>query len=200
MHSKYKAVWLFFGLLIGLLIISNNSITQTSESNSTNSLAGVELERVAPMRTEEPVEQLLPEFDFDNPPVLRQPILVPELNSAVLSSGFSLPFDETGNNVGAVYPDSDITFSFELEGNEHDIVDFSFRRLRGNLNLSIAIMSSENDIVFRANLVTSELLSTRFTLPTTGEYVIAVYRIDLIPPDEPEDTIFVLNGTINPQD
>jgi hypothetical protein len=69
----------------------------------------------------------------------------------------------------------------------------------GNLNLCLIVLSPDNKIVFQASLVTSESLTTRFTLPTAGTYTICVFRIDLLPPDSPQPTAFQVQATLSPQ-
>lgn len=40
------------------------------------------------------------------------------------------------------------------------------------------------------------LLVTNFTLPSTGQYTIGVFRIDLVPVENPQPTQFRLSGTL----
>ena len=50
--------------------------------------------------------------------------------------------------------------------------------------------------LFQASLVTSESLSTRFTLPEAGQYTIGVFRISLVEPEEVQTTVFQLMGSL----
>jgi len=61
-----------------------------------------------------------------------------------------------------------------------------------------ALLSADNQVVFQASLITSDTLTTRFTLPTAGTYTIGLFRIDLLPPDAPEATAFQITATLNP--
>jgi hypothetical protein len=79
-----------------------------------------------------------------------------------------------------------------------EILDLTFTRLSGNLNLGLVVLSVDNQVVFQASLVTSQTLSTRFTLPSAGTYTIGVFRIDLLPPAAPEATAFQLQASLNP--
>ncbi len=63
------------------------------------------------------------------------------------------------------------------------------------MNLGLVVLSASNEVFFQASLVTSEALSTRFTLPVAGQYPIGVFRISLVEPDEVEPTVFQLKVT-----
>jgi hypothetical protein len=100
--------------------------------------------------------------------------------------------------VGTITPgNSDIT-AFNFEANAGDVMQLDFNRLAGNLNLGLVILSANNEVVFQSSLVTSQTLSTRLTLPSAGQYTIGVFRIDLLPPANPEATAFQITGTLNP--
>jgi hypothetical protein len=99
---------------------------------------------------------------------------------------------------GAVTPNGGEILGYTLDAAAGDTLDLTFTRLSGNLNLGLAVMSPENQIVFQASLVTSQTLNTRFTLPSTGTYTIGVFRIDLLPPAAPEATAFQLQAALNP--
>jgi len=99
---------------------------------------------------------------------------------------------------GAVTPTGSEILGYTLDANAGDKLDLSFARLSGNLNLGLVVLSAENQVVFQASLVTSETMSTRLTLPNTGQYTIGVFRIDLLPPAAPEATAFQVQGTLNP--
>ncbi len=63
------------------------------------------------------------------------------------------------------------------------------------MNLWLVVLSENNEVFFQASLVTSELLSTTFTLPDVGAYTIGVFRISLVEPDDVEPTVFQLRGS-----
>jgi hypothetical protein len=64
------------------------------------------------------------------------------------------------------------------------------------MNLGLVVLSENNEVFFQASLVTSESLSTTFTLPTAGEYTIGVFRISLVEPEDVEPTVFQLRGSL----
>jgi hypothetical protein len=76
------------------------------------------------------------------------------------------------------------------------------------MNLGLVVLSAENEVFFQASLVTSESLSTTFTLPTAGAYPIGVLHINLVEPglmqraalrqqrDEVEPTVFQLRESL----
>lgn len=85
---------------------------------------------------------------------------------------------------------------FTLNATAGDTLDLSYARVSGNMNLGLVVLSANNDVFFQASLVTSESLTTTFTLPEAGEYTIGVFRISLVEPDEIEPTVFQLLGGI----
>ncbi|MEZ4670318.1 MAG: hypothetical protein R3E39_20620 [Anaerolineae bacterium] len=99
---------------------------------------------------------------------------------------------------GAVAADGNIILGYTLDAAANDTLALSFTRLSGNLNLGLVVLSADNKIVFQASLVTSSELTTKFTLPSVGQYTIGVFRIDLLPPAAPEPTAFQLQATLNP--
>ena len=86
---------------------------------------------------------------------------------------------------------------FTLDANADDVLDLSYKRKSGNLNLGLVVLSATNQVVFQASLVTSESLATRFTLPEAGQYTIGVFRINLVNPDKPQPTAFQLLASLN---
>ena len=58
--------------------------------------------------------------------------------------------------------------------------------------MNLGLVALSENIFFQASLVTSESLSTTFTLPEAGEYTISVFRISLV---EPEPKVFQLKVT-----
>ncbi len=99
---------------------------------------------------------------------------------------------------GAITPTGGEILGYTLNASADDVLDLTFTRLSGNLNLGLVVLWADNQVVFQASLVTSETLSTRFTLPSAGQYTIGVFRIDLLPPAAPEATAFQLQATLNP--
>jgi len=64
------------------------------------------------------------------------------------------------------------------------------------MNPGPVVLSEKNEVFFQASLVTTESLSTRFTLPAAGQYTIGVFRLSLVEPVQVELTVFQLKGTI----
>jgi hypothetical protein len=93
-----------------------------------------------------------------------------------------------------VIPTSNEILGFTLDAAAGDTLDLSYTRVSGNMNLGLVVLSASNEVFFQASLVTSEALSTRFTLPVAGQYTIGVFRISLVEPDEVEPTVFQLKG------
>lgn len=109
-----------------------------------------------------------------------------------------IPLPSGVSMAGAITPTGGEIMGFTLDASANDILDLSFTRISGNLNLGLVVLSVDNKVVFQASLVTSQTLNTRFTLPSAGTYTIGVFRVDLLPPDAPEATAFQVQGTLNP--
>ena len=122
----------------------------------------------------------------------------PGLSPVDFSNAIFLPFNIGAPNNGGIAPGFDAVFGFTVDAHANDTFALDFKRLAGNLNLGMAVLSPDNKIVFQASLVTSDTLSTQFTLPIDGTYTIGVYKIDLLPPAAPENTAFQITGTLNP--
>ncbi|MBC6936765.1 MAG: hypothetical protein DWB42_13120 [Chloroflexi bacterium] len=115
------------------------------------------------------------------------------------------PVDFTGvqakpitEGFGAVTPSGGEVFAFALNASGGTNLDLTVTRLSGNLNLGLVVLSANNEVVFQASLVTSQTLNTRFTLPAAGQYIIGVFRVDLLPPAAPEATAFQVQAALNP--
>lgn len=93
---------------------------------------------------------------------------------------------QTGNEI--------LAYTFEVDAGVP--VDVSFTKLSGNLNIGMVILSPDNQVVFQASLITSETLATRLTLPSNGQYIVGVFRVDITPPLVPEPTAFQV--TVSP--
>ncbi len=122
----------------------------------------------------------------------------PGLKPIDFSNVISLPLIVDVPMTGAMTPAGGEILGFLFEANAADILQLDFVRLSGNLNLGLIVLSANNEVVFQSSLVTSETLSTRLTLPSGGQYTIGVFRIDLLPPANPEATAFQITGSLNP--
>ncbi|MBZ0294906.1 MAG: hypothetical protein K8L99_20255 [Anaerolineae bacterium] len=91
---------------------------------------------------------------------------------------------------GAVTPTGGEIIGFTLDAEEGDVIDLNLTRLSGNLNLGLVMLSADNQVVFQASLIISDTLFTRLTIPSTEQYTIGVFRVDLLPPDAPQATAF----------
>ena len=120
----------------------------------------------------------------------------PGLNPVDFGNAFRVPFNLGHVNEGEIPPTGDTVLGYKFEATSGNVLELSYTRISGNLNLGLVVLSADNQVVFQTSLVTSDTLSTRFTLPITGEYTIGIFRIDLIPPSSPEPTAFQIQGTL----
>jgi hypothetical protein len=130
---------------------------------------------------------------------------LPDVASAFTGTGFpglapvdfadavTVPLLLDEKMTGVIPLDNQI-LGFTLDAAAGDTLDLSYTRVSGNMNLGLVVLSENNEVFFQASLVTSESLSTRFTLPVAGPYTIGVFRISLVEPAEVEPTVFQLKG------
>ncbi len=99
---------------------------------------------------------------------------------------------------GGVTPTGGEILGYLINGNEGDVLEIQFTRLSGNLNLGLVVLSQNNELAFQASLITTNSLTTQLTLPSTGDFTVGIFRVDLLPPDDPESTTFQIQTVINP--
>jgi hypothetical protein len=116
----------------------------------------------------------------------------PGLDPVDFSDITKIPLIEGVPLSGIITPTGNEIIGFTYDSQANTVLDLAFARLTGNLNLGIVVLSPENEVVFQVSLITSNTFSTQVVLPTAGEYVVAVFRIDLRPPQAPEGTAFQL--------
>ncbi|MBZ0294905.1 MAG: hypothetical protein K8L99_20250 [Anaerolineae bacterium] len=114
----------------------------------------------------------------------------PGLAPVDFTNGVTIPFTAGAPNVGSLSPGFEGVFGFTLDANSGERYSFEFTRMSGNINLGIAILSPDNQVVFYGGMIAGDVLSTQVTFPTSGQYTIGVFQVDLLPPDAPEATTF----------
>jgi hypothetical protein len=122
----------------------------------------------------------------------------PGLAPVDFAAAFRLPLAARAVSEGEIPPVGSAILGFYFTGEVGDTFDIAFERTSGNLNLGLVLLSADNQVAYMAALVSSQTMSTRLTLPASGEYTLGIFRIDLIPPPLPAPTRFKLTGTLNP--
>jgi len=121
----------------------------------------------------------------------------PGLPSVDFTNALTLPLP-LGDSVIGVMPLDEQILGFTFDAEAGDTLDLTYTRSSGNMNLGLVVLSENNEVFFQASLVTSESLSTRFTLPKAGQYTIGIFRISLVEPAKAEPTLFQIKGVLNP--
>ena len=121
----------------------------------------------------------------------------PGLAPVDMSTVARVPLPTAAATYGVSPLDNQI-YGFVVDAEAGDTLDLSYTRESGNMNLGLVVLSESNEVFFQASLVTSESLSTRFTLPEAGQYTIGIFRISLVEPTEPEPTLFQIKGVVTP--
>lgn len=67
---------------------------------------------------------------------------------------------------------------YTFTGEAGAVIDLSFARVAGNLNLGLVVLRGKNEVIFQTSMSRSSILQTRFDLPDSDEYTIGVFRID----------------------
>jgi len=122
----------------------------------------------------------------------------PGLAAVDFNNGITLPFMLDTPNAGAISPGFDAVFGFTLDARAGDKLDLTSVRSSGNLSLGIAVVTPDNQLIYRSALITAERLNALLTLPVDGQYIIGVWQLDVAAPFTPENTAFQLTGTLNP--
>ncbi len=122
----------------------------------------------------------------------------PGLAPVDMSNAMKLPLIVDTPMTGIVTPTSNDVLGFSVEVNTGDTLDLNFNRVSGNLNLGVVVLSPDSKVVFYGGLILSDSLSTSLIVQKTGEYTIGVYRVDLLPPDTSDATVFQVQGTVAP--
>jgi hypothetical protein len=95
-----------------------------------------------------------------------------------------------------VIPLDNQILGFTVDAAAGDSLDLSYTRVSGNMNLGLVVLSAKNEVFFQASLVTSDSLTTRFSLPQAGQYTIGIFRISLVEPAQVEPTVFQIRGSL----
>lgn len=115
------------------------------------------------------------------------------------SNMFKLEFQDGFPIPGKMPPGFNNVVGFTFNAAAGDVLDLSYTRQSGNLNLGLVVLFPQSQVYFQSSLVTSDRLNTRLTLPEAGEYTIGVFQINLVAPATPEETSFELIGKLNPE-
>jgi hypothetical protein len=92
---------------------------------------------------------------------------------------------------GTVQPTGNAIVGFTFSGTQGQIADINFARTSGDLNLGLAIIrTNTNELAFFTALVNSDLFISRVFLPATGDYTVAVFRLDIVPPVNPQSVTY----------
>jgi hypothetical protein len=117
----------------------------------------------------------------------------PGLPPVDMSNVARIPLSGATAMTGAIASSEILGYTFD--GGENSSIDLSFTRLSGNVNVGLVILAPDNNVVFQASLISSETLNTRLILPTHGQYMIGIFRVDVNPPATPEPTAFQVQVT-----
>ncbi len=95
-------------------------------------------------------------------------------------------------SAGAINPGFVGIFGFAYDLEADQAVNLTFERTSGNGNLTLVVLSENNEVVFASALTTNNHVVTDFTVPTAGRYTVGIAETDLLPPASPESTAFNL--------
>ena len=95
---------------------------------------------------------------------------------------------------GKIKTSGEETFGISFAGTANDVANLTFERTSGNLNLGIVVLDKDNNTVFQTSAITTIEINDTFILPSTGQYTLGVFRIDLLPVASPTDTSFQIKG------
>lgn len=137
--------------------------------------------QVMTVTVQETIAQLVSDPDFFGFPGLA-PVDMSAVARIPLSDG--IPF------TGAVTPTGGEILGYTISATTDQLINLTVERLSGNLNLGVAVIDADSNLLYFSALVTSEVMSTRLRMPADGEYIVGVFRLDLLSPDAPDATAF----------
>lgn len=123
----------------------------------------------------------------------------PGLAPVDFSQVAAFPMESGAVMQGGITPTGGEIVGYTIAANAGDLIDLAVIRGGGNLNLGLVVISEHNELVYQASLINTITMQARFTAPSQGTYTIGVYRVDLLPPAEPEATAFQVRVVINPE-
>lgn len=118
----------------------------------------------------------------------------PGLLPVDFSSVARIPLTSDSSSItGAITTNGQEILGYTLDADTGSRVDLTINRLSGNLSIGVVVLSEDNKTIFQASLVTSTSLTTSLILPSSGRYTFGIFRIELVPLDNPEATAFELS-------
>jgi hypothetical protein len=121
-----------------------------------------------------------------------------ELAPTSLPGAASIPLTSGSPFTSTISAEGIPPYTFTLSALSGDTLALQVDRTSGNLNLGVVVLSPASEVLFYGGLIASNTVSASLTLPTDGQYIIGVFRVDLVPPATPEATTFQVLGTVNP--
>jgi len=130
----------------------------------------------------------------------QQPIFTgfgfPGLQAVDFSNGVTVPMQFGTPNVGSLSAGFQGIFGYSFNGQAGQALNLAFTRTSGNLNLNIALISADNQVIFQTVLVAGNTFTTSLILPVDGDYTLGVSIVDLVSPPMPENTGFRIDATL----
>jgi len=112
--------------------------------------------------------------------------------SPPIPTGVTLPLILNTPNTGSL--NGGDAFSYTFDGAAEDMFELAFTRLSGDLNLGLALLTSDDAPIFSADINAAESLMMAVLLPQDDTYTIVVYDLGA----SGEMTAFTIQGALNP--
>jgi len=117
---------------------------------------------------------------------------IPGLPPVDLSNVARFPLTVGAGMNGGLSPTGSEVLGYSFEGTADQRLNLTVQRVSGNLNIGVAVIDSESNLIHFSAMVTTEATTSRLHIPANGEYTVSVFRLNLSPPDNPEATAFAV--------
>lgn len=122
----------------------------------------------------------------------------PGLSPVEFSNVASIPIPMGTPMSGAITPTGGEIIGYILDGATGDNLRVDVGRLSGNLNIGVVVLYNQNQVIYQASMNTAQNMSVDLVLPESATYTVGIFRLDLLPPANPEATAFQITAAINP--
>lgn len=102
----------------------------------------------------------------------------PGLSPVGFQDAFVFPLQTGQSMQGRIPVSGQGVLVYTFTGEAGAVIDLSFARVAGNLNLGLVVLKGKNEVIFQTSMARSSILRTRFDLPASDEYTIGVFRVD----------------------
>ena len=123
-------------------------------------------------------------------------LVFPGISPVSFQGAFIVPLSIGTPFPATINPGSSGVLGLQFSASEGQTLELSLRRLSGNINVGVVVLSENGEVAFQSSLINLNTLLAEFVLPSAGQFTIGVFEIDLLSPDNPEPTQFEVKANL----